>query len=209
MIAVKHVVRFQKLLFGAMLFIAGTVFTVETVSADSTDLARKALPDHLLSQINVTPQASTADKLRIVNDYFNHLPGVTDKTQWQRADYWATPNELLGKGAGDCEDFALAKYFALVRIGVAQESLRLMYVERTLANGEREAHMVLLYQSDTESLVLDNIATKIQTLASRTDLHPVYLFDSNKLWLWSGASAPIYYGNPLQLSQWRDFLARI
>lgn len=63
--------------------------------------------------------AAEADKLRRVNEFFNRrVRFVEDAQVWGRADYWASPLELLGQGAGDCEDFAIAKYFSLIEAGV-------------------------------------------------------------------------------------------
>ena len=42
-------------------------------------------------------------------------------------DYWATPVESLRKGEADCEDYAIAKYFTLRQLGVADDKLRITY----------------------------------------------------------------------------------
>ena len=52
------------------------------------------------------------------NRFFNDARFVTDQEIWHREDYWATPTEFLIKDAGDCEDFAMAKYFTLRLMGV-------------------------------------------------------------------------------------------
>ena len=182
----------------------------QTVSASAESIAQQALPQQLISDLAIAVNASTAEKLKVVNDYFNGLRAVSDMSQWRSADYWSTPAELLRKGGGDCEDFAIAKYLSLVQLGVAEQQLRLMYVKRKLANGRQEAHMVLSFiDADGDFHVLDNLNKSIKPLAQRTDLTPVYTFDSENVWLWTDASRSVYYGKSLQLTQWRAFLARI
>ena len=64
----------------------------------------------LLQSQNQTEQ----QKILIVNDFFaRNLRYRTDIQLWQQNDYWATPLETLGKGFGDCEDYAIAKYINL------------------------------------------------------------------------------------------------
>src|ERR1700744_4250940 len=59
-----------------------------------------------------------ATRLRAVNDFFNQrLAYMEDIDNWGVQDYWASPLESLGKGAGDCEDYAIGKYFTLTTLG--------------------------------------------------------------------------------------------
>ncbi|MDM8349520.1 transglutaminase-like cysteine peptidase [Pseudomonas sp. sp1636] len=53
---------------------------------------------------------------------------------WGERDYWATPIEALVKGAADCEDYSLAKYFSLRQLGVPTGKLRLTYVKALKLN---------------------------------------------------------------------------
>ena len=43
----------------------------------------------------------------------------------EKKDYWATPIEFMGTGAGDCEDYAIAKYFSLINLGIPEDKLRI------------------------------------------------------------------------------------
>jgi predicted transglutaminase-like cysteine proteinase len=68
-------------------------------------------------------------QLKRVNDFFNRrIRFGEDQAIWGQSDYWATPMETLGRGAGDCEDFAIAKYFTLLLLSIPDEKLRLIYV---------------------------------------------------------------------------------
>ena len=81
--------------------------------------------DRLLSWnqlIESSRYLSERDKLEAVNQYFNReLHFRSDAVLWKQSDYWATPIETLVQGAGDCEDFSLAKYFTLRKLGVSGE----------------------------------------------------------------------------------------
>lgn len=130
-------------------------------------------------------QAGEKEKLKLVNDYFNRIPNVSDDAHWASADYWATPLELIGTHGGDCEDFALAKYFTLRELGVPDERLRLTYVRAFLpATREMQTHMVLAYHPVPQAapLILDNLVNTISPATERKDLAPTYSFNGAKLW---------------------------
>ena len=71
----------------------------------------------------------TVKQLKSVNDFFNKIKYMSDKKVWKKKDYWASPFEFLGVGAGDCEDYAIAKYFALRALGVPDKKLKITYVK--------------------------------------------------------------------------------
>ena len=50
---------------------------------------------------------------------------MSDCTQYGYADFWASPLQTLGSGAGDCEDYAIVKYVALRGLGILPDDLRL------------------------------------------------------------------------------------
>ncbi|MBX9849757.1 MAG: transglutaminase-like cysteine peptidase, partial [Rhodocyclaceae bacterium] len=124
------------------------------------------------------------DNLRRTNEFFNRrVQFADDQKAWGQADYWATPMETLGKGAGDCEDFAIAKYFSLLNMGVPNEQLRLVYVKARIGGPTStvmQAHMVLAWYADpdAEPVVLDNLITDIRPASRRTDLQPIFSFNS-------------------------------
>jgi predicted transglutaminase-like cysteine proteinase len=121
------------------------------------------------------------EKLDRVNRFFNRVPYVSDFQNWNKKDYWATPIEVLGVNAADCEDYAIAKYFTLTELGVPSEKLRITYVK---AVELQEAHMVLSYyeQEDEIPLILDNLRDEILPATKRKDLVPVYSFNAESIW---------------------------
>ena len=151
---------------------------------------------------------SERERLEAVNRFFNQARFVSDAEQWGVEDYWATPAEFLLQDAGDCEDFALAKYFALLRVGVPPERLRLTYVN-ALALGQ--PHMVLAYypRPEAEPLVLDNLMAEIRPASLRPDLKPVYSFNGVGLWLAKERGQGRLAGGPGRLDRWVELNRRI
>lgn len=152
-------------------------------------------------------------KLKRVNDFFNRrLRFVDDIVVWGEQDYWATPLEALGRNAGDCEDFSIAKYVSLKLLGVSEERMRLVYVKASLGGQYSrltQAHMVLGYYPapSEEPMVLDNLISEIRPASARTDLFPVFSFNAQGLWVGGGTASS---GKSTErLSRWRDVLSRM
>jgi predicted transglutaminase-like cysteine proteinase len=82
------------------------------------------------------------EKIKNVNDFFNQLNFIDDIKLWGVKNYWATPIEFIGVNGGDCEDFAIAKYFTLLELGIADQKMRIMMVKALTLN---QYHMVVSY----------------------------------------------------------------
>ena len=148
------------------------------------------------------------EKLDVVNRFFNkQVRYEEDIDLWHEVDYWATPIESLIKGAGDCEDYAIAKYFSLRRLGVPSEKLLITYVKALRLN---RAHMVLTYYPSPNAipLVLDSLIDTIKPASERPDLLPVYAFNGEGLWL-PGAQGNKKVGDTKRLSRWQDLLKKM
>ncbi len=149
-----------------------------------------------------------AARLQAINRLFNErIVFAEDIDTAGQVDHWSSPIELLARGAGDCEDYAIAKYFSLIAAGVPSARLRMVYVKADLGGSVR-AHMVLAYypRPDAEPLILDNLDPEIKPASARRDLSPVFSFNAEGLWQGTGAQAA---GDPVaRLSRWRDVLAK-
>jgi predicted transglutaminase-like cysteine proteinase len=147
-------------------------------------------------------------RLAAVNSYYNRrIVFAEDSEAWGQADHWASPLEALALGRGDCEDYAIAKYFSLLAIGMPVARLRLVYVRAQTGAGS-QPHMVLAFyaQPDSDPLILDNLITDLRLASRRPDLVPVFSFNSEGLWQGAGAQSA---GDPLaRLSRWREVLAK-
>jgi predicted transglutaminase-like cysteine proteinase len=165
--------------------------------------------------VETKSMATPEEKLRRVNDFFNRrIRFGEDQQIWNQSDYWATPMETLAKGAGDCEDFTIAKYFTLIEAGIAGEQLRLVYVKARLGGASstlQQAHMVLAWYAapDAEPLVLDNLITDIRAAARRPDLTPVFSFNSQGIWQGAAGGTAPSAGGIGRLSRWQDLLQRV
>lgn len=156
--------------------------------------------------INASAGLPERELLNEVNRFFNRQIRFSDDTRvWQQNDYWATPIESLVKGAGDCEDYSIAKYFTLRRLGVPSEKLRNTYVKALRQN---QAHMVLTYYASpgAEPLVLDNLIAEIRPASQRKDLLPVYAFNAEGLYL---AGSNSRKSDTKKLSRWQDLLKKM
>ena len=107
--------------------------------------------EKLYEKLNGAP---IMEQAREVNKFFNQWPYRTDNVVYGVSEYWATPFEFVVK-SGDCEDYAIAKYYALRALGVPKEQLRIVAVKDTIKN---IGHAVLaVYVNDT-AFILDNLS---------------------------------------------------
>lgn len=158
--------------------------------------------------------ADPDQQIKKVNEFWNRRIQFTDdKDAWAQDDYWATPMESLGHGKGDCEDYAIAKYFTLLSAGMDVAQLRLIYVKAKMggaASNITQAHMVLAFYSDpdAEPQILDNLLSDIRPASRRPDLTPVFSFNSQGIWGGVSASGSASSTGTKRLSRWEELLAR-
>lgn len=158
--------------------------------------------------VSNSKQLSEPEKLNVVNTFFNQLGFVNDIDHWKKEDYWATPIEFMASGAGDCEDFSIAKYFTLRLLGVPDNKMRITYVKALSLN---QAHMVVSYfpKGQRIPLVLDNLVGKIVPASKRKDLLPVYNFNGDGLWLAKQRGEGKRVGKSSRISLWVELRERM
>jgi len=78
---------------------------------------------------------------------------VSDQTQWGVPDHWSDPLETLHSNSGDCEDYAIVKYAALLAAGVSKDAVKIVVLRNQLPN---EDHAVVAVRVDNQWLILDN-----------------------------------------------------
>ncbi|WP_026805104.1 transglutaminase-like cysteine peptidase [Aliarcobacter faecis] len=115
-------------------------------------------------------------KLSHTNSFINKILPQFDNKSSGIDDYWATPKEFLINGHGDCEDYAIAKYFTLLELGIKKENLYFAVVD---IKANRGSHMILLYsENKNESpLVMDNLSSVVIPFSKRVDLTPRFAFN--------------------------------
>ena len=88
---------------------------------------------------------------------------MSDLAQYGEIDVWSSPLATFYRGAGDCEDYAIAKFVALRQAGIAPDDLRIVVMRHTLSG---EGHAVAAVRLDGRWLMLDN-----QRMAMVEDSH--------------------------------------
>lgn len=86
------------------------------------------------------------------------------------------------QGSGDSEDFAIAKYITLRKMGIASRKLRLTYTETPAEHGPQ---MILAYyfSPGSEPLIMDHQQKPIRPASAREDLRPLYSYQPKDIWL--------------------------
>jgi predicted transglutaminase-like cysteine proteinase len=78
---------------------------------------------------------------------------MSDLALYGADDVWSPPLATLAIGAGDCEDYAIAKFVALQQAGVSADDLRIVILRDEI---RKEDHAVVAARLDGSWLMLDN-----------------------------------------------------
>jgi predicted transglutaminase-like cysteine proteinase len=101
---------------------------------------------------------------------------MSDRAQYGVDDHWTSPLATLAAGAGDCEDYAIAKLVALHEAGIARENLRLIIMRE---NATGEDHAVVAARVDGRWHILDN---RFFVMVEDTEINkykPVFAIDAD------------------------------
>ena len=116
-------------------------------------------------------------RIGVINRAINFaIRPMSDLAQWGVPDRWSSPLETFKTGRGDCEDYAIAKYVALMQAGVAAADLRLVIVH-DLTVGEN--HAVAAVRFDGEWFVLDNRWLTLVADVEVARTVPLFVLDGN------------------------------
>jgi predicted transglutaminase-like cysteine proteinase len=99
---------------------------------------------------------------------------ASDWSQYGYADFWASPLQTLGSGAGDCEDYAIVKYVVLRELGIADDDLRLVIVQD---DQRQTGHAIVAVRYEQQWLVLDNRTMAILNAEDVRHYRPVIALD--------------------------------
>jgi len=168
----------------------------------------RARLEQLTKLVKNYAKGSELEKVTWVNLFFNRVRFETDPIHWKLPDYWATPVEKLATGAGDCEDYAIAKYFTLKEMGVPEDKMRIMYV---YAGKTKQPHMVMTYYEKKGAVpfVLDNINKRLLPASKRNDLAPVFTFNGSSLWSAKAMGSGKKIGGKDTVTLWGDLMKRM
>lgn len=135
----------------------------------------------------------------------NHVVNDFDYHPSSDPARWLTPDELAQRGAGDCRDLALAKFWLLRQAGTPRERVRIAYTRWDDGGVVRYHLVVLLWTDAAEPWVLDNLVPGMHRLSQRSDLQVHFSFDERQFFAQAG---PQTIGEqPLQ--GWRGLWERL
>ena len=107
--------------------------------------------DNLLQRV---PSLNKLQVLRLVSGFINtQFSGRSDQENYGMGEYWAAPTELFKNHGGDCEDFVIAKYFALRSLNFSADDLRMLVVE---VPSRHAWHALLAARIDGQIYIVDN-----------------------------------------------------
>ena len=124
---------------------------------------------------------SGSDLLGTVNAWTNaKVHSVEDTVQYGRTDYWASAKTTLARGAGDCEDVAIAKLQILAAMGVDRSDLYLTITRDLIRNAD---HAVLIVKLGGKFWLLDNSTDQVLDAAQSNNYRPIMSFSTTRSWL--------------------------
>ncbi len=103
---------------------------------------------------------------------------MSDLAQYGEMDVWSSPLTTFYHGAGDCEDYAIAKFVALREAGVPAGDLRIV-IMRDIFHGED--HAVTAARLDGHWLMLDNRRMAMVEDGYVRNYRPLFVMDDGGL----------------------------
>ena len=112
---------------------------------------------------------------------------MEDLVQYGEVDVWSSPLVTFNTGAGDCEDYAIAKYVALQMAGISAEDLRIVVVLDLRGDG----HAVASVRLDGHWLILDNQEKAMVEDVNARSYRPRFVIDESGVKEYSNAPRPV------------------
>ena len=155
--------------------IEGDLKIIESCRNDRTNCASPAALQFLKIVDDAVAQTGLA-RVGEINRAFNlAIRPVSDQAQYGVEDLWTSPLTTLSAGAGDCEDYAIAKFVALREAGLKSDDLRLVILRGTSSG---EDHAVVAARVDGRWRMLDNRYFLMIEDADVTKFQPVFAIDA-------------------------------
>lgn len=118
-------------------------------------------------------------QLELVNRFINKHPYITDPVNWGVDDYWTSIGQFFAKD-GDCEDYAIAKFYTLRELGWDNEQMRIVVLQD---QNLKVAHAILVVQAGERTLVLDNQINQVVEAAAIRHYRPIFSLNETHWWL--------------------------
>lgn len=136
-----------------------------------------------LKKIVGAPAARFEAMLAQVNQRVNHrLKYAPDDVVWGQNDYWASPAETLARGTGDCDDFAIVKYYSLLALGTPAAEMRIVILNDQTQN---VLHAVLAVEHGGKQYILDNRYESVYQDNTMHHYRPIYALNGSRWWRFS------------------------
>lgn len=145
--------------------------------------ARKILQD----SIAISVDANFRQKLQGINTTVNRLIRYqSDAQNYGTRDYWASPDETLARGKGDCEDYAILKMAALKEAGLPTQAMSVV----VLRDARRDLfHAVLAITTSKGHFILDNLSDQVKLDRSLPHYQPLFSVSAERAWVHGVKSA--------------------
>ena len=146
-----------------------------TAKCDGNAKCKKEHWDDALAEFK---SKSKLEQMKAVNRYMNKTPYMRDIVNWGLEDYWGTLFEFFTKN-GDCEDYAIAKYVSLKKMGFDPKNMRIVVLNDQNLN---VLHAVLVVYEGGKRYILDN---QIKTVLTDKRIHhyqPIYSINEEAWW---------------------------
>lgn len=114
--------------------------------------------------------------VEVVNKFYNRLVYLKDTQHWRKDDYWSSLIEFIATGAGDSEDFAMAKLYTLTKLGFNRKKFFLAKIKKEFHySKDKSEHVVLLYKHKKNSkfIILDSVNKKLKIVKDIRRYAPV------------------------------------
>ena len=129
----------------------------------------------LLAIVDVARAREGRARLGEINRAINlAIRPMSDLAQYGAIDVWSSPLVTFASGAGDCEDYAIAKFAALRLAGISPEDLRIVVMRDTISG---EEHAVAAARLDGHWLMLDNRRMAMIEDAYIRNFRPTFVID--------------------------------
>lgn len=163
-----------------------SAFTLDSENC-ATHAACNARAPRFQAMLEKAENARFYDKLTLVNRLVNTQIAYHEDDQiYGKLDYWASAQETLALGRGDCEDFAIMKYSLLRKLGVPEKSMSLVVLKDTARN---LYHAVLAVSTSKGNFILDNVRNTVHQDTQIVHYQPLYSFSDDRSWI---------HGKPVQ-----------
>jgi predicted transglutaminase-like cysteine proteinase len=146
----------------------------------------------LLAIVDVARAREGRARLGEINRAINlAIRPMSDLAQYGAVDVWSSPLVTFASGAGDCEDYAIAKFAALRLAGISPEDLRIVVMRDTISG---EDHAVAAARLDGHWLMLDNRRMAMIEDAYVRNYRPTFVIDQHGVMKY--ADPPLLAGLP-------------